>query len=206
LLITYFILGITIAASWFAFNDKSLFYKLAYSPFLVKHNREWYRSFSHAFIHADFAHLFLNMFVLYNFGEILEPIFIYHFGALGKFYFIILYLGGILFSTLIAYSRHQDNEHYVSVGASGAVSGIIFAAVITDPSMRLQLILLPIPIPGFIFAFLYLTAEVLLDKFSKHNIAHDAHLAGAVFGIVFISLLDIEILKNFIAYLNNYFS
>jgi membrane associated rhomboid family serine protease len=188
-----------------AFSDRILFAKLSFSPYEVKNSGQWYRAFSHAFIHADFTHLAMNMFVLWQFGEVLEKEFGYHFHEKGTLYFSVLYLGGILFATIISYSRHQNNPSYHSVGASGAVSAVVFSCIIMKPDMNLALFLFPIPIPGFIFGLLYMTAEIILDKRAKFNIAHDAHIMGALFGIIFTCLLDIEILKNFIHYIKTYF-
>jgi membrane associated rhomboid family serine protease len=206
LLITHFILIISIFLSLKAFNDKIFFYQLSFSPYEVKHNGKWFKVITHAFVHADFTHLIFNMFVLWQFGEAMEITMKNHFGVLGGIYFLLLYFGGILFSTFISFSRHQDNQSYVSVGASGAVSALIFAGIIMMPEMRLAPIFFPFPIPGFIFGFIYITAEIIMDKVGKTNIAHDAHLLGALFGILFISVLDIQILKDFLAFVKWYIS
>lgn len=189
-----------------AFNDTSLLGKLTFSPYDVKKSNQWYRAFSHAFIHADFFHLALNMFVLYQFGKTLELDMVYYFEAQGKFYFFLLYFGAILFSTLLSYFRHQDNPLYQSLGASGAVSAVVFATILIRPDMELMLFLLPVPMPAFIFGFLYITAEIIMDKRAKNNIAHDAHFMGAIFGILFLSLLEPSFIKNLFLYIKNYFS
>ncbi len=206
MLLTYFILGISIAISLLAFNDSSLLGKLTFSPYDVKRNNQWYRAFSHAFVHGDLFHLALNMFVLYQFGKILEMDFVYYFESKGKFYFFLLYFGAILFSTLLSYYRHQDNPLYHSLGASGAVSAVVFATILIRPDMELMLFLIPIPIPAFIFGFLYITAEIIMDKRVKNNIAHDAHFMGAIFGILFLSLLEPAFIKNLFLHIKNYFS
>lgn len=204
--ITYSILFLTVLISFKAFNDSAFFYQLAYSPYDVKHNGKWYKTFTHAFIHADMPHLAFNMFSFWMFGDYMEPLMSEHFGNVGKFYFLLLYFGGVLFSTLLSYIRHQDNSNYVSVGASGAVSAVIFAGIIFVPQMRLAPFLLPFPMPGFIFGFIYLLFEVIMDQKGGNKIAHDAHFTGALFGIIFISSLDFSILKNFINYIQWYFS
>lgn len=206
MLITHFILIVSIFLSLKAFNDKLFFHQLAFSPYDVKHNGKWFKVISHAFIHADFTHLIFNMFVLWQFGEAMELSMKSHFGVIGGLYFLLLYFGGILFSTLLSFTRHQDNQNYISVGASGAVSALIFAGIIMMPDMRLSPLFFPFPIPGFIFGFIYITAEIIMDKVGKTNIAHDAHLLGAIFGMIFISVLDIQILKDFVAFIKWYIS
>jgi len=206
LLITHILLVVSIFLSWKAFNDKFFFHQLAFSPYEVKHNGKWFKVISHAFIHADFTHLLFNMFVLWQFGEAMELRMKSHFGMMGGFYFTLLYFGGVLFSTILSFSRHQNNSSYISVGASGAISALIFAGIIMMPEMKLAPIFFPFPIPGFIFGFLYITAEIIMDKIGKTNIAHDAHLFGALFGMIFISLLDIEILKHFVSYVKWFLS
>lgn len=206
MLITHLLLIVSIFLSLKAFNDKIFFHTLAFSPYEVKHHGKWHKVVTHAFIHADFPHLIFNMFVLWQFGEIMENKMIFHFGMIGKMYFVLLYFGGILFSTILSFSRHQDNTAYISVGASGAVSSVIFAGIIMMPDMKLSPIFFPFAIPGFIFGFIYISAEIIMDKAGKTNIAHDAHLFGAIFGMIFISVLDIEILKNFIHFIKQYVS
>jgi membrane associated rhomboid family serine protease len=172
----------------------------------VKHQGKWHKVISHAFIHADMPHLIFNMFVLWQFGEAMENEMFSHFGPIGKLHFVLLYFGGILFSTILSFARHQDNRSYISVGASGAVSAIIFAGIIMMPQLKLSPIFFPFAIPGFIFGFIYITAEIIMDKVGKTNIAHEAHLSGALFGMIFISVLDIEILKEFIKFIKWYLS
>lgn len=203
--ITQLIIVLCIVASLYALNDQSVFYKLAFSPYEIKTRNQWYRAFTHAFIHADFTHLGFNMIVLYQFGGALEKKMKIHYEDKASLYFILLYLGGILFATLLSYKRHQDKPSYYSVGASGAVSAVIFATIIMWPGMRLSPLFIPFAIPGFIYGALYIVAEILMDRFSKYNIAHDAHLMGSLYGISFICLIDMERFQDFLKYVQNYF-
>lgn len=204
-MLTYFILGVTIVISLYAFNEPSLIGKLTFSPYDIKKSNQWYRVISHAFVHADLFHLALNMFVLYQFGKVLELDFMYYFEGRGKFYFFLLYFGAILFSTVLSNYRHQDNPSYHSLGASGAVSAIVFATILIHPWQPLGFFLIPIRIPALIFGLLYISAEIIMDKKANNNVAHDAHFMGALFGIIFLSLLEPAFIKDIFIHIKNYF-
>ncbi|MBX7093942.1 MAG: rhomboid family intramembrane serine protease [Flavobacteriales bacterium] len=193
---TLILIVVNVIVSLMCFEKRDLFYKLALNPYSVKHNKEWYRLFTHAFVHADFMHLFVNMYVLYGFGQFLEQIFMFHFGDRGLFLYILLYFGAMIFATPVALKRHQDNPSYNSVGASGAVAGIIFSFIAFYPGQILELFFI-LPIPAFIFGALYLIYEAVMDKRGRGNVAHDAHFFGAVFGFGFTVLLDTDIFLNF---------
>jgi len=195
--ITYLLLAITVLVSVKAFNDLSFRDKLMLNPYDVIHNKNWYRCFSHAFIHADIMHLIFNMYVLYAFGEATEIVMIAKYGAKGYLYFGMLYVGGILFSTLWSIYRHKDNPYYNSLGASGAVSGVVFAFILMFPTAKLMMIPFPFEIPAFIFGSLILVFEYYMAKRGGSHIAHDAHFAGAIFGIIFMTIVDYHYLLNF---------
>lgn len=196
--ITLIIIIITCIVSIRCFGDKETFYKLAYSPYEIKHNKSNYKFLTHALVHADFIHLFFNMFVLYNFGENVEIYFNYFFGNLkGSFYFLLLYIGGIFFSNIISYKRHHENPNYTAVGASGAVSAIVFSFILISPFQMLYLFM-SIPIPAVLFALLYLLYEHYMDKRGNTGIAHDAHFAGAIFGFLFTFMLQPSLLTDLV--------
>jgi len=211
--ITYLLLAVTILVSVKAFSDEGFRNKLMLNPYDVVHNKNWYRCFTHAFIHADIMHLSFNMFALYVFAVqytpqafpsgrfdisySLEPELVQRFGAKGYFYFALLYLGGILFSTLWSIGKNKNNPNYNSLGASGAVSAVIFAYILLNPMVKLTIFPLPFGLPAFIFGPLLLTVEYFLAKRGGTGIAHDAHISGAVFGIVFITIIDYNILLDF---------
>lgn len=197
--ITYLLLVVTILISVMAFNNNTLKWKLMFNPYNVVHNNEWYRSFTHAFIHADWTHLIFNMFVLYSFGTALEDLLSINYGAKGYLYFGCLYIGGILFSTILSIRNHKDNVHYNSLGASGAVMAVLFAFVMMMPSAKLMLLFIPVPIPAYIMAPLILVMEYYMSKRGGTGIAHDAHFAGAIFGIVFMIIVDYHLLLDFIS-------
>jgi len=196
--ITYSLLAVTILISVKAFDDESWKRRLMLNPYDVVHHKKWYRTFTHAFIHADFAHLFFNMYVLYLFGEFLEERFIAEYGLRGYMLYALLYLSAILFSSIFSIAKHKDNIHYNSLGASGAVSAVLFAYIVVNPMAELGLLILPIFVPAYIFGPIILFVEYLLAKRGGTGIAHDAHIAGAIYGIVFMLILNYNYLFEFI--------
>ena len=204
--ITYVIILITSTISIYCFNKPVLNNKLMFSPYRYINDKKRWIILSHGFIHADFFHLFFNMYVLYVFAPSVESYFNIT-SEIGYIYFISLYILGILFSTIPSLFKHYDNPNYFSLGASGAVSSIVFAYILIFPLRELGLILLPgIWLPGFIFGSLYLIAEHYLSKKQYSNIAHDAHLSGSIFGIIFIILYDFNNVQKFIQKITYYFS
>ena len=204
--ITYVIILITSIISIYCFNKPELNNKLMFSPYrYINYKKRWI-ILSHGFIHADFFHLFFNMYVLYVFAPSVESYFNIT-SEIGYIYFISFYILGILFSTIPSLFKHYDNPNYFSLGASGAVSSIVFAYILIFPLRELGLVLLPgIWLPGFIFGSLYLIAEHYLSKKQYSNIAHDAHLSGSIFGIIFIILYDFNNVQKFIQKITYYFS
>ena len=193
------IIAITVLISLQANKKNQLTQKLLYIPFRLKENNEYYRLVSHIFIHADISHLAFNMISLYFLGSTLEHSLIDIYGFnLGACYFLILYFLGAIFASLPSFLKHQDNPAYRSLGASGAVSAVLFAAILWDPSMLLGIMFLPFPIPAYIFGPIYLAIEYFSMKRGGTGIAHDAHLGGAIFGILFVLLLNFEKGKEFI--------
>lgn len=184
--VSIFILLLTSLVSYLAFKNSSLFYKLDFSPVIMENQSQWYRFISHALIHADWIHLGLNMFVLWMFGAYTEAYFEAYLGAKGSFYFILLYVGGIGFAVLPSYKKHRNNPAYHSVGASGAISAVVFSSIIFEPGMDLCLYGLPfLCFPGIIWGLVYLIYSYQKAKKSDDRINHDAHLWGALFGICF---------------------
>jgi membrane associated rhomboid family serine protease len=148
------------------------------------------------------------MYVLYNFGPVVLDGFtdlggIHHkglidyFDTVGNLYYILLYAGGGLFASLPSMFKHKDNVAYHSLGASGAVFAVLFAYVLMNPFQELQLILIPIGIKAYIFGPLILAAEYFMSKRRGTGVAHDAHIGGAIFGIVFLCILRYEFAVDF---------
>ena len=202
---TIIIILITSLISIGSFNNIDLKEKLIFSPYQYSKNKKWWIVLSHGFIHADFLHLFFNMYVLYIFGPALEYFFI-NSSEIGGFYYVGFYLLGIIFSTLPSIIKNHNNPNYRSLGASGAVSSIVFAYIIIYPLRELGLILIPgLFLPGFIFGVLYLIAEHYLSKKQYSNIAHDAHISGSLFGVFFIIIYDYNNLLIFFQKIIFYF-
>ena len=202
---TIIIILITSLISIGSFNNIALKEKLIFSPYQYSKNKKWWIVLSHGFIHADFLHLFFNMYVLYIFGPALEYFFI-NSSEIGGFYYVGFYLLGIIFSTLPSIIKNHNNPNYRSLGASGAVSSVVFAYIIIYPLRELGLILIPgLFLPGFIFGVLYLIAEHYLSKKQYSNIAHDAHISGSLFGVFFIIIYDYNNLLIFFQKIIFYF-
>lgn len=188
----------TLIISLNGFKDRGLTDRFLYSPYDCKHHGQYYRIVSHMFIHADTMHLAFNMLSLYFLGRVLEAQFMFTYGNLqGEIHFFILYFLGGIFATLIPFARNQDNPGYRSLGASGAVSAVIFGAILWNPTMELGLMFIPIPIPAYLFGPLYLAFEYWADRRGGTGIAHDAHIGGAIFGVLYVLIINIDKGKEF---------
>lgn len=188
-MITQIIIGITALVSILAFYNKELQGRLLFSPIMIAQHRQGYRFITHAFVHADWMHLAVNMFVLYSFGRFVEGSYGILFGAKGWYFFLLLYFGGILLSSTPSFAKHKDNKFYNAVGASGAVSAVLFASILINPLAGIRFIFIPFNIPAFIFGILYLIYSAYMAKRGNDNIGHDAHFWGAVYGLLFTLLL-----------------
>lgn len=198
-MITFLIIGITILISLFAMENHTLKNKLMFNAYMINHRKEWYRFFSNGLIHADFMHLAFNMFTLYMFGRGVEEVYSYDqvFGEKGTLFFILLYVGGLVMSSLYSYEKYKNNVHYNALGASGAVSAVVFAYILLAPTTKLGFLFIPIPIPAYLFGIIFLVIEYYLSKKGQSNIGHDAHIWGAVFGLVFTAILKPSLITQF---------
>jgi membrane associated rhomboid family serine protease len=196
-MITWIIIGITALVSYLAFQNSGLMEKLQFNAAKVVHQKEYYRLISHAFVHASWTHLFVNMFVLYFFGRSVESNLEFYFGHKSVVFFLMLYIGGILSSNLYALFKQKNNYYYNAIGASGAVSAVLFTFIFLNPWDKLYFFGL-IPIPGIVFAVGYLIYSWYMSKRESDNIAHDAHFLGAIFGFLFPILLKPGLLRQFI--------
>ena len=202
--ITFAIILITCIVSIISFNNSNVKKELILSPYKVLNEKKVLLLITHAFIHADYLHLFFNMYVLYMFGPYLELYFEYN-ASLGFISYILFYILSAIFATIPALYKNGNNPNYLSLGASGAVSAVVFAYIVLNPLRELGIILLPgIWIPGFIFGILYLVAENYMSKKKYSNIAHDAHISGSLFGVFFILFFDLKNASNFIETISTY--
>lgn len=186
--ITYVIMGITILTSFYSFNRGDVLYRFMMNPYQINNRKQYYRFITSGFIHNDHMHLLMNMFSLYFFGRAVEVVFAARFGAAGNFYFVALYLLAIVVSDIPTFLKHRNNPGYNALGASGGVSAVIFAFIIFRPLDDICLYF-ALCMPGFILGTAYLIYSYLSGRNSKDNINHDAHLFGALFGLIFCVIL-----------------
>lgn len=196
--ITLLIIIITCIVSFICFENRRMFDQLKHHPVSESKNGEWYRMISSGFLHADYFHLGINMYVLYGFGTAVENEFLHHYGeVMGRFIYLLLYIVMIVLADIPSFLKHKNNYGYSAIGASGAVSGILFIFILFSPWSTLRLYF-AIPIPAIVFGVLYLLYSSWASKNAKDNIGHDAHFYGAVAGMVLASILLPQTLGNFI--------
>jgi membrane associated rhomboid family serine protease len=195
--LTLILILISVAASFYAWNNPAIMSKWIMNPYSVNRRKEYYRFITSGLIHADYMHLLFNMIALYSFGNAMEYIFGYYFGGYGLLLYLLLYVLGIIVSDIPTYLKHKDNSYYNSLGASGGVSAIVFASIMFNPLAKMGLIFLPIFIPGFIFGTIYLIYSHYQAQRGGDYINHDAHIFGAIFGIVFSIVVMPSVLLSF---------
>jgi len=196
--ITLVIIAVTVLVSLAAQNNQRLFENLLFQPFVMHESKDWFRFLSHGFIHGGTMHLLVNMYVLWMFGTAVEEAYGALTGRNPLLPYLVLYLGGIVLSSLPGYFKHRHDPTYRAVGASGATSAVVFSFILLHPDTKLMLIFLPIPMAAWIFGGLYLAYEWYMSKRGKGNIAHDAHYFGALYGIAFTAMLGPRVVGNFI--------
>ena len=190
-------MAITVAISLLAWQKPAWLDAMTMSPYRIHKKQEYWRFLTSGFIHADFTHLFFNLFSFYFFGTQLEYIFSIIFPGYGGIIFIIFYLLAILAADLPTYFKQKNNPNYNSLGASGAVSAVIFAGILFFPTEKIYLFGF-FGIPGFIYAGLFTWYSVEMDKRSRDFVNHSAHLYGALFGIVAMTLLYPQVWISFV--------
>lgn len=183
--ITLIIIIVTSLISLSGFSSQKILDDLIFYPPAISQRKQWYRFITCGLIHADWGHLIFNMLSLYFFGRGVELAFSEIFVEKGKFLYLLMYIAALVVSLLPTYFKNKNNHNYKSLGASGAVSAVIFAGLLIAPGSEVYIFFIPIPIPGFIFAPLYLIISAFLEKRGGDNINHSAHIWGALFGLAF---------------------
>jgi membrane associated rhomboid family serine protease len=202
-LVTGIIMAVTVLVSLLAFNSEDLRGKLMFYPYRIKQNNEWYRFLTGGFIHLDFGHLFFNMMALYFFGPIAETYYKAVWGIQeGMILFAVMYVVSIIMAGVYSFFKHQNDYGYLALGASGAVSAVIFTTLVFDPWNDVYVYF--IPIPGIIFGVLYLVFSQYMSRKQSDNVGHDAHFYGAVFGFLFPLVLRPSLFMFFIEQLKTF--
>ncbi|KRB08712.1 rhomboid family intramembrane serine protease [Lysobacter sp. Root690] len=184
-MITYVLIAVTVLVSWQAFEKRRLYERLVLWPPGVERLRQYDRLLTHGFVHADWMHLLFNMITLYFFGRAVESVFSQ---LVGPVVFAFFYLSAIVVAILPSYLRHRKDSGYVSLGASGAVSAVLFAFVLVSPWS--WIIVFVIPVPAVVYAIAYVAYSYWMDKRGGDNINHSAHLSGAIYGLLFMLLME----------------
>ncbi|WP_370341271.1 rhomboid family intramembrane serine protease [Mucilaginibacter aurantiaciroseus] len=182
---------ITLATSLWAFSNENIYGEFILNPYNVSRGHKVYTVITSGLIHKDWNHLFFNMLSYYFFAFQLEAL-------LGHWQFGLLYVLSLILSDLPSIQKHKDDIWYNSLGASGAISAVIFSFIMFNPKAQMGLMFIPIPIPAWIFGVLYLVYCHFASKHARDNVNHDAHLYGAVSGVVITFALHHEVINEFI--------
>lgn len=200
---TIIIIIATVAASFYAWNNEDIYRKWLMNPYYVSQKGQYYRFLTSGLIHADHAHLFVNMLSFYFFGRVLENFLQHLFGFEGSLVLLVFYILGIIVSEIPTYFKHKKDHWYNSLGASGAVSAVIFSFIVIAPTADIQLFFF-IDIPAIVFGVLYLIYTYYSSQRSATTINHDAHFYGALFGIAFILFIEPSLIHSFVYQIQNW--
>lgn len=187
-LVTIIIIAANVIMSFKGFGDRLFFEKYKFNVGSIKAG-EQIRMLSSGFLHADVTHLIFNMFTLFIFADAVII-------QLGAFNFIVIYFASLIFGNLLSLYFHKDEPWYSAIGASGAVTGILYSAILLQPSMSLYMFFIPIPIPGYVFGIGYLLYSIYGMKNRIGNVGHDAHFGGAIGGYVVTLFLMPSLFKT----------
>jgi membrane associated rhomboid family serine protease len=201
-MVTLILILITSLVSILCFTGTLNINALKFNAYNVWHRNQWYRMLSYGLVHGGWGHLFFNMLTLYFFGTVVERYFQSAFGhTSGIILYVVLYVSAIAVSTVGDLLKYRNDYGYSAVGASGAVSAVLFASILFAPKMGIYIYLIPIPVPGYIFAPLYLLYCWYMAKRNMDNIGHTAHFWGAVYGLLFPLVCRPDIFHHFLAQL-----
>lgn len=192
-IVTFALIAVTVLVSWQAFERPRLLDRLILWPPAIDRRKEFDRLVTHGFIHADWQHLLFNMITLYFFGRAIERMFVPYIGQLG---YLLFYLSAILVAILPTYLRHRHDPHYRSLGASGAVSAVLFAYILVQPWAMILVFF--VPLPAILYAVLYIGYSIWMDRRGGDNINHSAHLWGAGYGVLFTVMMEPRVVGSFL--------
>ena len=199
-MVTIAIILVTSLVSILCFSSPAAFQNLKFSAFSVHHGRQWYRLFSYGLVHGGWTHLLFNMLTLYFFGPVVERYFGSLFpGMTGEGLYLLFYVSSLAVSSIADLVEYRNTYGYSAVGASGAVSAILFASILFEPRMGIYIFMIPVPVPGYIFAPLYLLYCAYMAKRNLDNIGHSAHFWGAVYGLLFPILIHPSVVGHFLS-------
>lgn len=202
--ISIILIAISVIASLYAWKHPDIYNKWMMNPYAVIHKHQYFRLITSGFIHNGYVHLLFNMITLYFFGDVIEQVFRYYYGGKGIFYFLLLYFLGMLVADIPSLIKYKDIPNYNSLGASGAVSAVLFASILFNPTAKVCIFLPLLCIPGFIFGILFLIYSYYQGRKMSDNINHDAHFYGAVFGIIFGIAIEPGVVVSFFDQILNY--
>ncbi len=192
--INLLLVAITVIVSWVAFNNRKLADRLVLWPPAIDRHRQYERLLTYGFIHADIGHLAFNMITLFFFGGRIEAEMVRQTGSM--FTYPLFYLAALAVSILPSYLKNQKNPNYLSLGASGAVSAVLFAFILLSPWTIILVMF--IPAPAILYAVFYVGYSIWMDRKGSDNVNHSAHLAGAAFGVMFMLFMEPQVLNTFI--------
>lgn len=191
--ITLIIIAVTCVVSFMGFKDDRLIDRLILWPPAITRGKEWWRLASCGLIHADVPHLLFNMMTLFFFGRAMEGFYVSRGGAIG---YLIFYVGALIVSSLPSYLQHKNDSRYRSLGASGAVSAVLFAFILLAPWSRI--IVFVLPLPAILYAVAYVAYSIYMDRQRTDNINHSAHLWGAAYGVFATILIEPGVVEHFL--------
>lgn len=200
--VTIILIAANVIFSIIGFSNSEVLTKTIGWPYYEKRNNQYYRFITSGFVHADWMHLIFNMFTLFFFGQNIE--FIFSLGLGGNAAYLGLYFFGLIAGNIPSYIKHRDDYNYRSLGASGAVSAVVFASIIFTPWSTIQLYGV-ISMSAVVFAVLYVVYCIYMGKRNLDNIGHDAHLWGSMFGLVFTFVLIAAMRSDLFPYILNDF-